>query len=171
MSGHICTKEQAMSITLNVSLREMTEADLPILFEQQTDPEANTMAAFTAEDPNDREAYMAHWEQVLNNAALIKRVILFEGQVAGYLVKFNQFGNPSIGYWLGREFWGKGIATQGVKLFLTEIPERPLYARVAKDNIGSQRVLEKCGFVIYGEDKGFAYARGTEIEEWIFQLT
>ena len=45
-----------------------------------------------------------------------------------------------------------------------------MYARVAKDNLGSQRVLQKCGFVIIGEDKGFANARAQEIEELLLVL-
>jgi RimJ/RimL family protein N-acetyltransferase len=48
---------------------------------------------------------------------------------------------------------------------------RPIYARVAKDNVASLRVLEKCGFTITGQAKGFANARGEEIEEWILELT
>ena len=47
---------------------------------------------------------------------------------------------------------------------------RPMYARVVKDNIASLRVLEKCGFTICGEGKGFAYARGEEVEEFILRL-
>lgn len=47
---------------------------------------------------------------------------------------------------------------------------RPLYARVVKDNLASQRVLQKCGFTICGENKGFANARGKEVEEFIMRL-
>ncbi len=153
-----------------VLLRPVTAADLPLLFEHQLDPEANRMAAFTAEDPADRSAFMAHWAKILANANTITRTIVYEGQVAGYIAGFEQFGKPSVGYWLGRAYWGKGIATAALASFLTQVTARPLYARVAKDNSASRRVLEKCGFTICGEDKGFSHARGQQVEEFILVL-
>lgn len=53
---------------------------------------------------------------------------------------------------------------------VTEDDLRPLYARAVKDNIASIRVLEKCGFVLSGEDKGFSNARSKEVEEFILKL-
>jgi len=85
-------------------------------------------------------------------------------------VAFEQFGRPSVGYWLGREFWDRGIATRALAEFLTLIPTRPLYARAASDNVGSIRVLEKCGFIRHGTDRGYAYARAAEIDEVILIL-
>ena len=75
-----------------------------------------------------------------------------------------------VGYWIGQEFWGKGIATQALRLFLEKVALRPMYARAAKDNLASIRVLQKCGFTICGESKGYANARGCEIEEVLFIL-
>jgi RimJ/RimL family protein N-acetyltransferase len=86
------------------------------------------------------------------------------------VIKFQQFGNPGIGYWIGRKFWGKGVATGALSLFLQEVAERPLFARAAKDNIASLRVLQKNGFLICGVDKGYANARGAETEEFILKL-
>ena len=73
-------------------------------------------------------------------------------------------------YWIGREFWGKGIATKALAVFLSAVKARPLYARAAKDNIASLRVLEKCGFAITGYERGFANARGEEVEEVVLEL-
>lgn len=42
--------------------------------------------------------------------------------------------------------------------------------RDVQDNIGSICVLQKCGFTITGEDKGFANGRNAEIEEYILTL-
>jgi len=81
------------------------------------------------------------------------------------------FGKPEITYWIGNELWGKGIASHACIKFLKVIEQRPLYARAAKDNIGSIRVLEKCGFVKTGTEKAFANARNQEIEELIFKLS
>jgi RimJ/RimL family protein N-acetyltransferase len=153
-----------------IQLREVNEADLPILFEHQLDPEANNMAAFTARDPSDRAAFMAHWTKLLADDTITKRTILFEGHVAGNIVCFEWDGKPEVGYWIGREYWGQGIATRALSEFLGVVKERPLYAAAAKDNVASIRVLEKCGFAITGYGRGFSNARSEEIEEVILEL-
>ncbi|MHA2370726.1 MAG: GNAT family N-acetyltransferase [Candidatus Hodarchaeales archaeon] len=151
-------------------LRDVEEGDLTVFFENQLDPEANYMAAFTAKDPRDRKAFTNHWAKLMADKTVTIRTIIFDGDVAGSISKFEQCGNSEVTYWLGKKYWGKGIATQALSRFLVEVEHRPLYARAAKDNIGSIRVLEKCGFSISGEDKGFANARGEEVEEHIFVL-
>jgi RimJ/RimL family protein N-acetyltransferase len=156
--------------TDTIVLRNVTDSDLPVFFEQQLDPVANTMAAFTTKDPADREAFMAHWANILADDTITKMTILYDGHVAGHVSKFEQFGEPEVSYWLGKEYWGKGIATRALMELLAHVKTRPLYARAAKDNIASLRVLEKCGFTITGEDKGYANARGEEIEEFILTL-
>ena len=151
-------------------LREVTEDDWPLLFEQQRDAAALHMAAFTAENPHDWSAFKAHWAKITANPDNINRIIVAEGQVVGNIAKFIMFGEPAVAYGLGREYWGQGLATEALRQFLELVTTRPLTARAAKDNIGSLRVLQKCGFVITGEDKGFANARGAEIEEYILRL-
>src|SRR5262245_32858795 len=127
----------------DVRLVEITTDHLPVLFEQQLDPEASRMAAFP---PRDREAFMIHWTKILANPTGTNRTILAGGRVAGYVVAFLMEGETLIGYWLGREFWGQGIATRALAAFLPLVRARPLLAHVAKHNVGSIRVLEKCGF-------------------------
>jgi len=152
-------------------LREVISADLPIFFEYQLDQEANYMAAFTARDPTNQEAFMAHWHKILADEKNIIKTIIFNGQVAGSVSSYEDEGRPEVTYWLGKEYWGQGIATWALREFLAHHnPIRPIYARIAKDNPGSQRVLEKCGFTVIGEDKGFANARGKEIEELLLEL-
>ena len=157
-------------MTSDVSLRDVAAGDLPIFYENQLDPDASRMAAFTARDPADRNAFDAHWAKIMGDDTVIIKTILFEGNVAGHVAKFVMFDKPEITYWIGKEYWGKGIATQAAIEFLGEVKERPLHARAAKDNLASLRVLEKCGFVPCGTDKGFANARGEEIEEVILKL-
>lgn len=160
-------KNPQETIKSNVTLRDVIEADLPIFFEQQLDPEATHMAAFPSRE---REAFMAHWNnKVLPNPDGIVKTILFDGQVAGNIVSWDQSGKREVGYWIGKEYWGKGIATKALAEFLEIMKIRPLWAHVAKHNIGSQRVLQKCGFVISGEDK-FLEINGNEIEEFILKL-
>jgi RimJ/RimL family protein N-acetyltransferase len=156
----------------SIQLREMTRDDLPIFFEQQLDQEANYMAAFTAKDPTDRQAFDVHWGKILADKGITIRTILYDDQVAGSVLCHAWGGEPEISYWLGKEFWSRGIATQGLALFLDVMTVRPLYARVAKDNIASIRVLEKNGFSLSGEGKWYSNARGKEIEElvWVRQF-
>ena len=155
----------------DVLLRNVINEDLPIFFEHQLDEDANYMAAFTAKDPRDRAAFMSHWEKILSNATNTIQTILVDGKVVGSVSSYEDEGRPEVTYWLGKEFWGKGITTQALKEFLTyHNPTRPIYARVAKDNPGSRRVLEKCGFKVIGEDRAFANARGQEIDELVLEL-
>lgn len=154
----------------HVTLRPVAHGDLAIMFEQQTDPDANYMAAFTVENPNDWAYFEARWHNFMADNTNNTQVIIVNDQVVGHVARFQFFGEPTIGYWLGKPFWGQGIATEAVQQFLTQVEERPLYARVAQDNIASIRVLEKCGFKRCGEDKGYSNARGTEVGEYIYKL-
>jgi RimJ/RimL family protein N-acetyltransferase len=76
-----------------------------------------------------------------------------------------------IAYWIGRQDWGRGIATRALQEFLTTIETaRPLYARAASDNAASIRVLEKCGFTRVGADRAFAHGRDEETEDVVLRL-
>ena len=157
-------------MTDQTTLRDVTQEDLPIFFEYQQDPGARHMVAFTSRDPNDREAFMAHWARILADDGITKRTILLDGHVAGNILSFVWDGKPEVGYWIGREYWGKGLATRALTHFLKIVATRPLYAQAARDNTGSIRVLEKCGFTITAYVKSFAGARGEDIEEAILEL-
>ena len=154
--------------TGEVLLRDVKRADLPLFFDHQADPVANRMAAFLARN---RPAFMAHWQtRVLGEVAVIKRTILYRDQVAGNIVCFEQAGRRLVGYWIGRPFWGKGIATAALSEFLALVVERPLHALVAKHNAGSIRVLEKCGFVLSGEELAEASGDGEPADDLVFTL-
>jgi RimJ/RimL family protein N-acetyltransferase len=154
-------RRAASPSTSDAILRNVIESDLPIFFGQQLDSDANHMAAFTA-----------HWTRILGDETITIKTILFDGQVAGYVLSYEdeEFGKPEVSYWIGRQYWGKGVATRALSEFLSHIKVRPLYARAVKDNIASLRVLEKCGFMICGEGKGFSNARGEEVEEFMLIL-
>jgi RimJ/RimL family protein N-acetyltransferase len=152
-------------------LRHVIDADLPIFFYQQVDPEANHMAAFTSRDPADWAAFSAHWQKIRANPSGMIRTIVVDGVVVGYILSYEDEGHPEVGYWIGKEYWGKGYATRALREFLAQVnTARPIYVRVAKDNASSRRVLEKCGFKIVGESKGFANARQAETEEYLLRL-
>ena len=150
-----------------VQLREVTDADLPILFEHQRDPEAARLAAFPSRD---REAFMAHWARILADPKVTARTILLGGQVGGNIVSFERDGKTLVGYWIGREHWGKGVASRALSLFLRQVKTRPLYAHVAKANPASIRVLEKSGFRISAEDGAGAQQLIDGVEEVVLRL-
>ena len=134
-----------MTTAPEVSLRAVTPGDVAIFYEQQLDPAAAEMAAFP---PRDRDEHSAHWDRIRADGSVLLRTIVAEGEVAGNVVTWVQDGHHEIGYWLGREYWGRGIATAALSLFVALVTERPLYAWVAEHNGGSIRVLEKVGFTV-----------------------
>ena len=150
-----------------IKLREVLECDLPIFYKQQLDPQATQMAAFPSRT---REAFMAHWSKTMADESVMMKTILYNGVVAGNIVCFEQLGEREVGYWLGKDYWGKGIATKALEEFLKMIKTRPLYAHVAKHNAGSRRVLEKCGFTIAAEDRFFSTLFGRDIDEYVLKL-
>ena len=136
-------------------LRPISESDLPIFYLHQADEEAARMADFPIRT---EEAFYAHWHKIMADPLNILRTILYKGKVAGNVVSFIMEGRREVGYWLGREFWGKGIATAALQLFLEEIGERPLFAFSAHSNPASARVLQKCGFSqIERTDEGLVF--------------
>ncbi|MCX5242099.1 GNAT family N-acetyltransferase [Streptomyces prunicolor] len=155
---------------MQVSLRPVHDSDLPVFFRQMNDPESLRMAAFTAKDPTDRDAFDAHWKRIRAAADVLNRTILADGDVVGSVAVYGEPDEREVTYWIDRTYWGKGIATAALRDLLAEAPERPVYARVAADNAGSRRVLEKCGFRVTGHDRGFANARGEEIDELVLTL-
>ncbi len=70
--------------------------------------------------------------------------------MTGHIVSWIDGGDRMLGYWVGREFWGRGIATEALRQFVDIVEERPLTASVAEHNVASLRVLEKSGFVAVG---------------------
>lgn len=140
----------------NILLRPATEADLPVLFQQQLDPQAAAMSAYPSKD---RGEFMRHWEGILKNKNVTVRVILYKEKIAGHIICWKEGKyEQRVGYWIGREFWGRGIATSALADFLTLVKARPLYAEVANHNLASIKVLEKNNFVLHQE--------GSKISMW-----
>jgi RimJ/RimL family protein N-acetyltransferase len=153
-----------------LELRAVEPDDLDHFFAQQRDPVAQHMAAFTSVDPDDRAAFDAHWARITADPAIVNRTIEFGGVVVGHVASFEQGGEREVTYWIDRAHWGRGIATRALSLALADLPTRPLHARAATDNAASIRVLTNCGFVVCGTDRGFASARGAEIDEVLLRL-
>ncbi|MBO1337704.1 GNAT family N-acetyltransferase [Streptomyces sp. VRA16 Mangrove soil] len=161
-------------------LREVRDGDLAVFFDQMNDPEAIRMAAFTAKDPSDREHFEAHWARIRQDPAVVMRTVVGgggedgedgeDGEVMGHVAVFGPPEEREVTYWIGRAYWGRGVATAALRELLDIAPERPVHARAVADNVGSVRVLEKCGFVAAGRDRGFANGRGEEVDEVLLTL-
>ncbi len=150
----------------DVRLRDVEPNDLPVFYEQQLDADATRMAAFPSRD---RAAFEAHWAtNILGNPAALTQTILVDGQVAGNIGSWTQDGVRLVGYWIGKEHWGKGVATRALGAFLRLVTERPLYAHVVKHNVGSIRVLEKSGFTVEREESGEVV--GDDVAELVLVL-
>lgn len=156
-----------MSSSQSITLRAVESSDLDAFYAHQRDPEANRMAAF---NPRDRAAFDAHWSKILKSSQNTNRTIMADGQVAGYIACFPQDDHLEIAYWLGREFWGQGLATLALQRMLLLVVARPIFARAVADNLGSIRVLQKCGFKVIGKNKDFAHGSGEDTEEYILRL-
>lgn len=160
-------------MTNGLLLRDVIDDDLPIFYEQQSDSAAIHMVAFAARHPLDRDAFAAKWDRIRRDDTVAARTIVVDGQVVGNVLSFvaPESGMREVGYWIGKQHWGQGIATRALTEFLTHADAtRPLFATAAKDNLRSLRVLEKCGFTILREAKEFAPARDAEIDELVLEL-
>ena len=157
----------AKSLAQRIVLRPVNQGDLPTLYQHQSDPIALRMLNFTSRD---WPAFVEHWTKIMADTSGISRTILFDGQIAGNVGSFELFGEREIGYWIGREYWGHGIASYAVTELLKLDPTRPIYAHVAKHNSASLRVLEKCGFTMYGVDAGLPNQQGEQLEEFVLEL-
>ena len=147
-------------------LREVEEDDLVVFFDHQRDPEANQLAAFP---PRDYDAFMEHWHRILADPTTVIRAIVFGGELAGNIGSWNQEGKQKVGYWIGREYWGRGVATEALAQLLSIVQLRPLYAHVARHNAASRRVLEKCGFTVCEEGPA-PNAIEDGVDEQLFRL-
>lgn len=148
-SGELQQLKRGAAVSELVQLRDVIDSDLPVFFQQQNDAEANRQANFPARD---EAAFMARWAKSMADQSNYVRTIVVDDQVVGNIVSFMLNGQREVGYWLGREYWGRGYATQALRAFLPIVAQRPLFAYVFRQNHGSIRVLEKCGFVRYGEE-------------------
>lgn len=156
-------------VSMDVSLRPVHDSDLPVFYRQMNDPEANRLAAFTSPKAADWDLFEAHWKKLRASDDVV-RTVLADGDVVGSTAVYGEPGEREVTYWIDRAYWGRGLATAALGELLVEVPERPLYARAAADNAGSLRVLEKCGFRVTAAARGFAHARGEEIDEAVLVL-
>jgi RimJ/RimL family protein N-acetyltransferase len=145
----------------DVRLRDVVETDLEYFFENEHEPENVRRSRF---QPRERERFMTHWRtRVLGDPTNFVQTALVDGEVAGNVVAWWDEGRRFCGYVFGRKFWGRGIGTRAVSLFLASELNRPLRADPYHGNLGSVRLLERLGFervgtVRHGEDEHILFA-------------
>lgn len=154
----------------HVELRPLQDDDLDAVFEMMRDPDAIAMAAFTAEDPNDRAAFDA-WIARNRAADDVQMFVVTEnGGFAGTAAAFTVDGDREVSFWIARHAWGRGVATEALRLLISREPVRPLFARAAAHNAGSIAVLERNGFTEVSRNMDYAPGIGRDVEEIVFTL-
>jgi len=151
----------------SITLRPVVPSDLEALYQIQLDPEANALAAVI---PRSREPFMEIWSQILSDPNTLPLAIIYNDALVGSITRFGRDGHHYIGYWIDRPYWGRGIASRAVSLFLPLVPERPLHARVASHNTASLRILQKHNFKITGRQSSPATDRFLACEECLLIL-
>ncbi|WP_228919037.1 GNAT family N-acetyltransferase [Streptomyces sp. DH20] len=151
-------------------LRPLGEEDLPRLFEIQLDERARQLAAFVTEETKDREAYLAEHRRFLADPEITNRGVEVDGKLVGSVAVFPVEGDIELTYWIHRSLWGRGVATAAVAQMLKEVAVRPIHARVAEDNAGSVRVLERNGFVRIGSEDSFAGGCQATVTALVYKL-
>lgn len=171
-AGHAAILLLACTIPLlnNLRLQDMRAEDVPALFKYQLEPAARHMAAFVAKNSTDRNAFAESWKKNLADESMTINSLMLDGHVVGMIASFERNDLREVTYWIGQDYWDRGIATCALGRFLQGFATRPLYARAAKDNVASNRVLTKNGFTLAGEEQTFANARDEEIEELVYVL-
>jgi RimJ/RimL family protein N-acetyltransferase len=154
----------------HIQLRDLDDDDLDAIFEMMRDREAVAMAAFTAADPDDREVF-DEWMARHRAAPQVSMFVVTEnGGFAGTAAVFTVESDREVTYWLARHAWGRGVATEALRILVSREPERPLFARVAAHNAASLAVLDKLGFTEVSRDVDFAPGVGRDVEEIVLVL-
>ncbi|MDQ2177208.1 GNAT family N-acetyltransferase [Marinifilum sp. D714] len=82
--------------------------------------------------------------------------------------------SAELGYWLGEEFWNRGIMTNVVKemveLAFQNFPIVRLYAYVFSGNKASSIVLEKAGFELESIQKSAIYKNGQFMDQMVYVI-
>lgn len=151
-------------------LRPSLTSDIDLFYSWQQDSVAVAMAAFTSANLSDRGAFEVRWRRVLTDPSVTVRTVLVGDEPVGQVLRYTSDTGPEVSYWVDRRHWGRGYATAALGLLLKELRERPVFARVAQDNVGSLAVLHHHGFAVVGKDEGFAEGRREVVKEFLLRL-
>src|SRR5262249_5393844 len=124
---------------MEVELRPVTDTDVEVFYEQHLGRGGRRVAVFPLRD---HDTFTTHWrERILADEANYAWTIVADGEVAGHMLCFERDGKREVGYWLGRAYWGRGIATAALAALLREVEGRPPYAYLLRSKVGPIPVL------------------------------
>jgi RimJ/RimL family protein N-acetyltransferase len=158
-------------ITPRLRLRAPKTSDAPRLTELARDWDIVRMSSRMPHpyQLSDADTYIA---QVLAQRDPKNRALLIEHGQSGIVGAIGLFlsvkGQPEIGYWIGKPFWGQGLATEALNALQTwarqDLGLRYLTAGHFADNDASGQVLVKAGFLYTGEVRNlFSASRKTDV--------
>jgi RimJ/RimL family protein N-acetyltransferase len=152
---------------MSVGLRLVRDEDIEFFYEHQREPEGAAMAMFPSRD---RDVFFSHWAKTRARTDARAMTITYGNCVAGNIGSWEDDEHIFVGYWIGKEYWGRGIATSALNAYVIKHElRRPLRAHVAATNVGSIRVLEKCGFELVSRTTEFNPAFGLDVEELLME--
>ncbi len=155
----------------HVDLRAVEDDDLDAIFEMMRDRDAAKMVAFGAEDPDDRDAFDEWMSRRRASDEVDLLVVTEDGGFAGTAASFAVGADREVSFWVARHAWGRGVATEALRLLVAREPERPLFGRVAAHNAGAIAVFERNGFTELSRAPMHAPALGREVDEIVYVLT
>lgn len=154
----------------HIELRDLEDDDLDAIFDMMRDPDAVALAAFTAADPDDRAAFDGWIARERTTEGVVYGIVTERGGFAGTAAIFSVDGDREVSVWLARHAWGRGVASEALRLIVSREGERPLYARTAAHNGAAIAVLERNGFTEVSRNTVFAPGLGRDVEELVFTL-
>ena len=132
---------------MKIELRKVQESDLKTFFNFQQNEDANFMAAFISRDPKNWDEFINHWNKILSDDLNYIRTITYKNIVVGNMLSFLMFEQREIGYWIDKDYWGKGIMVEVLAALQKHASnfQKKIIATVKEQNHNSIRVLEKIG--------------------------
>jgi RimJ/RimL family protein N-acetyltransferase len=151
-----------------IRLRDYQSSDAPRLVELANNENVSRFLVYTFPYPYTMSDALWWITTGSHGNGAKTKVIEYDGAFVGSVGITPQVGWKShtaeIGYWLGEEFWGRGIATQVLKQMteaaFVEGELKKLFAPVLAPNRASARVLEKSGFHLEGVFKNEVIKNG-----------
>ena len=153
--------EQETLESERIALRHWQDADADILYEYAREPEVGERAGWPPHQS--REESLEVIRTVFDNPTTWAIVLKETGKVVGAIgygpscdcALPAREGEPTVGYWVGKPYWGQGICTEALRLMIAHIRQttaiNSLISGHFADNPASGRVMEKCGCDPTGE--------------------
>jgi len=154
----------------HIELRDLEDDDLDAIFDMMRDPDGVALAAFTAADPDDRAAFDTWIARERASHDVAFAVVTENGGFAGTAAAFTVDGDREVTFWTTRNAWGRGVASEALRVLVSREAERPLFARVAAHNARAVAALERNGFTPVSRGAAFAPGVGGDVEEVVYTL-